>query len=186
MDKLPRVIATSVVRSAHQGESHGGVYLIDLNSGQYDQVIDWNDESINWEGHGGDRGLRGIAFHNNRVFLAASDEIFVFDTAFNRLNSYRNQYLQRCHEISSDEKTLYLTSTDLNSVLEFDLTTNVFSRGYIISRDKKVMRACLGALAIPHRPRSRLPSLIQTIPTDQELVRTAVVCTLTTLANTTA
>src|SRR5213080_1115066 len=79
MDKLPRVIATSVVRSAHQGESHGGVYLIDLNSGQYDQVIDWNDESINWEGRGGDRGLRGIAFHNNRVFLAASDEIFVFD-----------------------------------------------------------------------------------------------------------
>ncbi len=65
MDKLPRVIATSVVRSAHQGESHGGVYLIDLNSGQYDQVIDWNDESINWEGRGGDRGLRGIAFHNN-------------------------------------------------------------------------------------------------------------------------
>ena len=93
MDKLPRVIATSVVRSAHQGRSHGGVYLIDLNSGQYDQVIDWNDESINWEGRGGDRGLRGIAFHNNRVFLAASDEIFVFDTAFNRLNSYRNQYL---------------------------------------------------------------------------------------------
>jgi len=79
MDKLPRVIATSVVRSAHQGESHGGVYLIDLNSGQYDQVIDWNDESINWEGRGGDRGLRGIAFHNNRVFLAVSNEIFVYD-----------------------------------------------------------------------------------------------------------
>src|SRR5205814_10134175 len=65
MDKLPSVIATSVVRSAHQGESHGGVYLIDLNSGQYDQVIDWNDESINWEGRSGDRDLRGIAFHNN-------------------------------------------------------------------------------------------------------------------------
>ena len=53
MDKLPTVIATSVVRSTHQGESHGGVYLIDLNSGQYDQVIDWNDDSINWEGRGG-------------------------------------------------------------------------------------------------------------------------------------
>ena len=149
MDKLPRVIATSVVRSAHQGESHGGVYLIDLNSGQYDQVIDWNDESINWEGRGGDRGLRGIAFHNNQVFLAASDEIFVYDTAFNRLNSYGNQYLQRCHEISSDENTLYLTSTDLNSVLEFDLTTNVFSRGYTISRDKKVMGSLFRRIANP-------------------------------------
>ena len=147
MDKLPRVIATSVVRSAHQGESHGGVYLIDLNSGQYNQVIDWNDDSINWEGRGGDRGLRGIAFHNNRVFLAASDEIFVYDTAFNRLNSYRNQYLQRCHEISCHENTLYLTSTDLNSVLEFDLTTNVFARGYTISRDKKVMLSLFRRIA---------------------------------------
>src|SRR5205814_2004977 len=35
MDKLPRVIATSVVRSAHQGESHGGVYLIDLNTNSF-------------------------------------------------------------------------------------------------------------------------------------------------------
>src|SRR5207248_475638 len=66
MDKLPRVIATSVVRSAHQGESHGGVYLIDLNS-----------------------------------------------------------------------------------VLEFDLTTNVFSRGYTISRDKKVMGSLFRRIANP-------------------------------------
>src|SRR5207248_8884042 len=100
MDKLPRVIATSVVRSAHQVRKSRRCLPDRSNSGQYDQVIDWNDESINWEGRGGDRGLRGIAFHNNRVFLAASDEIFVFDTAFNRLNSYRNQYLQRCHEIA--------------------------------------------------------------------------------------
>src|SRR4029078_7219397 len=147
MDKLPTVIATSVVRSTHQGESHGGVYLSDLNSGQYNQVIDWNDDSINWEGRGGDRGLRGIAFHNNLVFLAASDEIFVYDTAFNRLNSYRNQYLQRCHEISCHENTLYLTSTDLNSVLEFDRTTSVFPRGYPISRDKKVMLSLFRRIA---------------------------------------
>src|SRR2546430_17051278 len=111
MDKLPRVIATSVVRSAHQGESHGGVYLIDLNSGQYDQVIDWNDDSINWEGRGGDRGLRGIVLHNNQVFLAARDEIFVYETAFNRLNSYGNQFLHRYHEIIFYEKILSLTST---------------------------------------------------------------------------
>ena len=149
MNKLPKVIATSVVRSAHQGESHGGVYLIDLDSGHYDQVIDWNDDSINWEGRGGDRGLRGIAFHNDRVFLAASDEIFVYDTAFNRLNSYRNPYLQRCHEISSSGNTLYLTSTDLNSVLEFDLTKNIFARGYSIGRDKKAIPTLLRRIANP-------------------------------------
>lgn len=136
MQKLPKVIATSVVRSAHQGESHGGVYLIDLNSGEFEQVIDWNDESINWEGRGGDRGLRGIAFHGDGVYLAASDEIFLYDFAFNRVESFRNQYLRRCHEINTHGTTLYLTSTDLNSVLEFDLATHTFSGGYTITRDE--------------------------------------------------
>src|SRR5436305_12829228 len=114
MDKLPRVIATSVVRSAHQGESHGGVYLIDLNSGNFDQVIDWNDPSISWEGRGGDRGLRGIAFHQEKVCIAASDEIFIYNREFKLLESYRNKYLKHCHEISVGSDTLYLTSTELN------------------------------------------------------------------------
>ena len=39
MDKLPTVIATSVVRSAHQGESHGGVYLVDLETGETSRKV---------------------------------------------------------------------------------------------------------------------------------------------------
>jgi hypothetical protein len=114
MDKLPRVIATSVVRSAHQGESHGGVYLIDLNSGQYDQVIDWNDESINWEGRGGDRGLRGIAFHNN-------------DTGSNRLviADRRNRIKQSC------DVPKYKPSTLSNALLPNDHARQGFARGSV-------------------------------------------------------
>jgi hypothetical protein len=104
MDKLPRVIATSVVRSAHQGESHGGVYLIDLNSGQYDQVIDWNDESINWEGRGGDRGLRGIAFHNNDTDsnrLVIADRRNQLSSLSMFLNTNRRRYRTRiCQTIT--------------------------------------------------------------------------------------
>ncbi len=74
------MIATSVVRATNQGESHGGVYLVDLLGGGFEQVIDWNEASISWEGRGADRGLRGIAFHEDRVLLAASDEIFVYDS----------------------------------------------------------------------------------------------------------
>jgi hypothetical protein len=73
--RLPIVVLSSVIRSAHQGESHGGVYLVDMASGQVEQVLDWNRAEIDWEGRGGDRGLRGIAFHGDRLFLAASDEI---------------------------------------------------------------------------------------------------------------
>src|SRR3990167_290574 len=97
---LPKVIATSVIRSVSQGQSHGGVYLVDLETDVITQVVDWNTTSINWEGRGLDRGLRGIAFYRGNTFIAASDEVFVFDKNFNFVNSFRNQYLKHCHEIS--------------------------------------------------------------------------------------
>lgn len=134
--RLPKVIASSVIRSAHQGESHGGVYLIDFATEKIDQVIDWNDSSINWEGRGADRGLRGIGFFDNCVYLAASDEIFIYDKHFNLKESFRNKYLKHCHEIFVFDGKLYLTSTGFDSVLEFDLVARRFVRGYCLRSDK--------------------------------------------------
>ena len=58
---LPKVICTSVIRSSHRGEAHGGCYIVDIKTEKVTQVLDWHEKTINWEG-GGDRGLRGIAF----------------------------------------------------------------------------------------------------------------------------
>ena len=74
------LVATSVVRGTKQGESHGGVYLLDINRNRVKQTIDWNTYEIDWQGRGWDRGLRGIAFDNERVFIAASDELLVQPT----------------------------------------------------------------------------------------------------------
>jgi hypothetical protein len=131
-ERLPRIVNTSVVRSAHKGESHGGVFLIDLTDRAVEQVLDWNDDSIDWEGRGGDRGLRGIAFHDGRIFLAASDEIFIYDQRFGREGSLRNRYLRHCHEIFVAGDRLFATSTGFDSVLECDLTTGSFVRGYCV------------------------------------------------------
>jgi len=128
----PTVIVSSVIRSADQGQSHGGVYLVDLAAGLADQVIDWNASSIDWEGRGGDRGLRGIAFYDQRLYLAASDEIFVYDRAFRQLGSFRNPYLKHCHEIFVTDGRLFATSTGFDTVLEYDLKTERFVRGYLL------------------------------------------------------
>ncbi|HEX6143937.1 MAG TPA: hypothetical protein VFZ01_14560 [Geminicoccaceae bacterium] len=128
--RLPTVIASSVIRSAFQGQSHGGVYLVDLEVGEAEQVIDWNDGGISWQGRGGDRGLRGIAFHGQKVFLAASDEIFVFDTRLRRQRSIRCRYLRHCHEIAISGDLLYLSSTGFDSILVFDLGRWRFQAGY--------------------------------------------------------
>jgi hypothetical protein len=130
MQSLPKIVASSVVRSTHKGESHGGVYVVDLEAGTWTKPIDWNTVNISWEGRGFERGLRGIAFFDDRIYLAASNELFVYDAAFNEIGSFANRYLHQCHEICVGGTSLYLSSTGFDSVLEFDLVSREFVRGY--------------------------------------------------------
>ena len=94
-----------MVRGSHQGESHGGVYLIDLDAREVRQALDWNATGIDWQGRGWDRGLRGIAFDGETVYIAASDELFAYTPDFRPIGSWRNPYLKHCHEIAVWERT---------------------------------------------------------------------------------
>ena len=131
---MTTLIATSVVRGSHQGESHGGVYLVDFAEQSVEQVIDWDTADIDWQGRGWDRGLRGIAFDGERVFIAASNELFVYNRRFELQASYRNPYLMHCHEIVVYQRRLYLTSTGFDAILGFDLDHNRFCFGLHVVR----------------------------------------------------
>ena len=152
VDPLTTLIATSVVRGSRRGESHGGVYLVDLAQQRVRQPIDWNAADIDWQGRGSDRGLRGIAFDleecPGRVFIAASDELFVYNAQLEPVASYRSPYLKHCHEISRHRRRLYVTSTGFDAILGFDLDANRFSWGLHVTRDRK------GLKATPFQPES--------------------------------
>lgn len=120
------LLATSVVRGSRQGDSHGGAYLINLAAQTVRQTLDWNAADIDWTGRGGDRGLRGIAFDDDTVYIAASDELFAFAPDFSRRGSWRNPYLKHCHEICVWDRTLFLTSTGFDSILGFHLDRKTF------------------------------------------------------------
>ena len=126
---MVKLIASSVVRGAEQGQSHGGIYLIDFQTQKANQTIDWNTSGIDWQGRGWDRGLRGIAFDGERIYIAASDELFAYTTDFQLVESWRNPYLKHCHEITVFDRTLYLTSTGFDTILGFDLDKYCFSWG---------------------------------------------------------
>lgn len=121
-----KLVTTSVVRGSHQGESHGGVYLIDLDAREVRQALDWNTANIDWQGRGWDRGLRGIAFDGETVYVAASDELFAYTPDFRPVGSWRNAYLKHCHEIAVWERRLYLASTGFDAILGFDLDSREF------------------------------------------------------------
>lgn len=114
------------MRGSHQGDSHGGVYLIDLEHQTVEQSLDWNTTDIDWQGRGWDRGLRGIAFDDDRIYIAASDELFAYTPDFKLVDSWRSPYLKHCHEIAVFERTLYLTSTAYDSILGFHLDKHRF------------------------------------------------------------
>ena len=124
--ELPTLIATSVVRGAEQGDSHGGIYLVNFKNQVVSQVVDWNTSDIDFQGRGWDRGLRGIAFYRSEIYIAASDELFVYDQKFQIKRSFRSTYLKHCHEIFQLNKHLYLASTGHDSILAFDLEKQAF------------------------------------------------------------
>jgi len=122
-----KLVASSVVRGSQQGESHGGVYLIDIERQSVQQTIDWNTVDIDWHGRGADRGLRGIAFDGDTIYIVASDELFAYTPDFQLIDSWRNPYLKYCHEIAVRERSLFITSTGFDCILGFDLDKRCFN-----------------------------------------------------------
>ena len=133
--RLPKLILTSVVRGSRQGESHGGIYTVDFEHRQGEQHVDWNTSDIDFEGRGADRGLRGIAFDGDAIYVAASDELFCYDQTFTIQNSYKNPYLKHAHEIYRMERQLLLTSTGFDSLLSFNLDTKEFNWGFQLRQE---------------------------------------------------
>ena len=132
--RLPRLIATSVVRGSQQGESHGGIFSVDFETQTGEQLVDWNTSNIDFEGRGADRGLRGIAFDGDDIYVAASDELFCYDRNFEIKDSWRNRYLKHCHEILRKDRRIFLTSTGFDSLLAFNLDTKKFDWGFKLSK----------------------------------------------------
>jgi len=123
---MPKLIATTVVHGARPGESHGGTYLIDLEKQTVFQTIDLNSEDIEWFGDEGGRGLRGIAFDGDRIYIAASNRLMVYGRGFNFIESWQNPFLTNCHGIFIYQRKLYLASSGNDCILTFDLDEKKF------------------------------------------------------------
>ncbi len=123
-----------MVRGSRQGDSHGGIYSVDFEQREAFQHVDWNNSDIDFTGRGWDRGLRGIEFHNDEIYIAASDELFVYNRYFQIQRAYKNPYLKHCHEICKRDNLLFLTSTGYDSILVFSLTQEEFTWGLHVEK----------------------------------------------------
>ena len=123
---MAKLITTSVVNGSEQGESHGGVYIIDLESRDVRQVMDFESTDNARQRREWDRGLRGIAIDGENVYFVASDMLLAFTPDFKLIGSWRNPYLKHAHEMSIYERSLYIVSTGYDSILAFELDEKKF------------------------------------------------------------
>jgi hypothetical protein len=99
--------------------------------------------------------LRGVALHHGEVYLAASDELFVYGPGFRIARSFRNAYLKHCHEICIHQNFLYVTSTGFDSILEFDLGKQAFTRGWCF-RDFDLRDWSVQPRLVPFDPNAKM------------------------------
>jgi hypothetical protein len=132
--KLPKLVATSVVRGGRRGGGHGGVFIVDFEKQDVEQLFDWNTSDVDFKSSSGDRGFRGIAFDDEDVLVTVSDVLFRCDRSFKIKTFSKNRYLDDCHEICRYEQTVFLTSPGFDSLLAFDLGSMKYTWGYHLIR----------------------------------------------------
>ena len=138
---MHRILATTVIHDAQLGERHGAAYLVDLDHQSVNRVIDHRDQEIEWQGSEGGRGLRGVAFHDNDIFIAAGNHLLQYDRRFQAVNSWSNAYLLDPRGLFVHDGTLFVVSSGNDCIIGFDLETHEFRWALHVVSDGKRFKA---------------------------------------------
>jgi len=132
MYKYPKVLASSIIRTSVENEVHGYLYLIDTETETIIKTLSWDNPKISFEGRGGQRGLRGIAFNNQSIYIGSGYEILELNQNFDIIGTFSNQYLSDIHEMEIVNDCLAVVSSGYDALILFDLKTKTFTKGYSI------------------------------------------------------
>lgn len=122
-----KIICSTVVRAAKQGDMHGGLYVIDIDSGKVVHHAPYEMDFVNDNERGGERGLRGICVLPDRIIVSDSAGFIELDKntyQIKRTHSDRD-YFKSIHEICFSNGFLWVTSTAYDAVAKLDLDFNV-------------------------------------------------------------
>ena len=105
------------------------LYLLDLETEQLTQMIDWDDQTIDLSQRGGDRGLRGIAFG----MTGCTSPRPTRSSSTTRLPPVGSIKTCTCADLPRDQRgrpSSFLGSVGYDTILEYDIAEARFSAGY--------------------------------------------------------
>ena len=122
-----KIICTTVVRAAKQGDIHGGLYVVDTDSGEVLHYAPYEKEFVNDNERGGERGLRGIAVLDDRIIVSDSAGFTELDreTYEIRRTFQDRDHLKSVHEIVVHNDHIWATSTAYDAIAKYDLDFNL-------------------------------------------------------------
>ncbi len=122
-----KIICSTVVRAAKQGDIHGGLYVIDIDSEEILHYAPYEKEFVNDNERGGERGLRGIVVLDDRIIVSDSAGFIELDkSSYEIKRTFQNpDYFKSIHEIAFHEDHLWATSTAHDAVVKLDLDFNI-------------------------------------------------------------
>ena len=121
-----KIICSTVVRAAKQGDIHGGLYIVDIDSEEVHYYAPYEKEFVNDNERGGERGLRGIVVLPDRTIVADSAGLIELNMDGEITGGIKDSdYFKSIHEIVYHQGNIWATSTAYDAVVKLDLDFNI-------------------------------------------------------------
>jgi hypothetical protein len=115
-----RVAITSVVRYAMETEISGSLRVLDLDKGRLSFVSPSPESTFRQADpnpRGGTRGTRGVSVHGDRLVVANSERLFVFDKAWRLVAELTNECMADVHDVLAEERGVWVAATGIDQLL---------------------------------------------------------------------
>jgi hypothetical protein len=145
-----RIAVTSAVRHAGSADFSGYFRLVDLDSGRVALKAPipesaWRADDPN--PRGGVRGAKGVSVHGDRLVVANSERLFVFDTSWSLAAELTNPLMGAVHDVLAVEDGIWVTCSACDLLLKVDWHGEpVESWSW---RDEPALLAALGFDSLP-------------------------------------
>ncbi len=117
---MSRVVVTSVVRYAAAGEIGGYFRVLDLERGRVTFVAPVPDSlyrHVDPNPRGGLRGGRGVSAYGDRLAIANTERLFVFDSSWMLVEEVTHPLAANIHELHAGADGVWVAATGCDSLL---------------------------------------------------------------------
>jgi hypothetical protein len=118
-----RVAVTSAVRHVGTADFSGYLRLVDLETRSVTlkaSVPESPRRADDPNPRGGLRGARGVSSHGDRLVIANSERIFVFDPDWSLVGEFTHPLMGAVHDVLADENGIWVACTACDLLLQFD------------------------------------------------------------------